>query len=343
MAAKAPAPDPAGIAALPSIALSLRQGDASACERAAVQLRDLAATGSGDTQIAACVAIANNSDLVDAAFVQALRRPGLSDTVQHALVVTMMSMLLHDDVKHESTPMMLACPYYMPVLLRIIAQPRSRYIPQTPLSKHHTLFVVFTFCCSFEAIRSIARFIYGKYGKANAQSLPLGLPRILVRVINDDSDTTDNRVCAMFCLSCMATHAPASVLGEQDTITCALRIIQQQGTGNAPIPLAPLPFFARRLLIAAPSSIELTQASSNPCPPSPLRHEAVGHQSKIRVHSDEQNRRVLAVCVTRCHGGAHAASQGRSIRTPAHIVSGRRRAAHCQRCADVPGECHGQP
>jgi hypothetical protein len=234
-----------------------------------VQLRDLAATGSGDTRIAACVAIANNSDLVDAAFVQALRRQGLSDTVQHALVVTMMSMLLHDDVKHESTPMMLACPYYMPVLLRIIAQPRSRYIPQSPLSTHHTLFVVFTFCCSFEAIRSIARIIYGKYGKANAQLLPLGLPRILVRVINDDSDTTDNRVCAMFCLSCMATHAPASVLGDQDTVTCALRIIQQQGTGKAPIPLAPLPFFATRLFVAAPSSIELTPASSNPCPPSP--------------------------------------------------------------------------
>ena len=143
MAAKAPAPDPAGIAALPSIALSLRQGDASACERAAVQLRDLAATGSGDTQIAACVAIANNSDLVNAAFVEALRRPGLSDNVQHALVVTMMSMLLHDDVKHESTPMMLACPFYMPVLLRIIAQPRSRYIPQTPLSTRHTLCSLF--------------------------------------------------------------------------------------------------------------------------------------------------------------------------------------------------------
>ncbi len=39
----------------------------------------------------------------------------------HALVTTMV-MMNHDEVKDASTPMMQACPVYLPVLQRIIAQ-----------------------------------------------------------------------------------------------------------------------------------------------------------------------------------------------------------------------------
>ena len=122
MTAPAPAPDPAAAAALPTIALALRQGDAAACDAAAVQLRDLVAKAPGDTQAAVCVAIAKNGEVVDAAFVQALGRQGLSDAAQHSLVLAMMTMLLHDDAKEGSTAMMQACPHYLPTLLRIIAQ-----------------------------------------------------------------------------------------------------------------------------------------------------------------------------------------------------------------------------
>ena len=137
MTAPAPAPDPSAIAALPSFALALRQGDASACERAAVQLRDLVTNAPGGTEAAICVAIAKNGEAVDAAFVQALGRQGLSEGAQHALVVAMMTMLRHDDVKEASTPMMQACPHYLPLLLRVIAQEQPvatcRYCPP-PLS-----------------------------------------------------------------------------------------------------------------------------------------------------------------------------------------------------------------
>jgi len=122
MTAAIPAPVPAAIAALPAIALALRQGDASSCEHAAVRLKDLVTQAAGDAQAAVCVATAKISEVVDAAFVQALGRQGLSDAAQHALVLTMMSMLNHDDVKEASSAMMQACPVYLPILLRIIAQ-----------------------------------------------------------------------------------------------------------------------------------------------------------------------------------------------------------------------------
>ena len=139
MAAKAPAPDPAGIAALPSIALSLRQGDASACERAAVQLRDLVANAPGGTEAAICAAIAKNGEVVDAAFVQALGRQELSDGAQHALVVAMLTMYMkaYDVCNDPSSAMMQASPLFLPLLLRVIAQEQPvatcRYCPCTPL------------------------------------------------------------------------------------------------------------------------------------------------------------------------------------------------------------------
>ena len=139
MTAPAPAPDPSAIAALPSIALALRQGDASACERAAVQLRDLVANAPGGTEAAICVAIAKNGEVVDAAFVQALGRQELSDGAQHALVVAMTSMYMkaYDACNDPSSAMMQASPLFLPLLLRVIAQEQPvatcRYCPRTPL------------------------------------------------------------------------------------------------------------------------------------------------------------------------------------------------------------------
>ena len=124
MTALAPAPDPAVAAALPTIALALRQGDAAACDAAAVQLRDIVTKAPADAQAAACVAIARSSEVVDAAFVRALGRPGLSDAAQHSLVTTMMKMymLAYDTCNDPSSAMMQACTVYLPTLLRIIAQ-----------------------------------------------------------------------------------------------------------------------------------------------------------------------------------------------------------------------------
>jgi hypothetical protein len=70
------------------------------------------------------VAVARSSDVVDAAFVRALGRPGLSDAVQHALVTTMKTMYMqaYDTCNEPSSAMMQASPVYLPVLLRIIAQ-----------------------------------------------------------------------------------------------------------------------------------------------------------------------------------------------------------------------------
>jgi len=128
MTAASPAPDPAAIAALPAIALALRQGDGSSCEHAAVRLRDLvtkaAAEAAGDAQAAVCGAIANNGEVVDAAFVQALGRQGLSDAAQRALVLTMMSLYMkfYDVCNDPSSAMMQASFLFLPILLRIISQ-----------------------------------------------------------------------------------------------------------------------------------------------------------------------------------------------------------------------------
>jgi hypothetical protein len=122
MADLATAPEAAAIAAFPSIALALRQGDAAALDSAAAQLRDLVTKAPADAAAAVCVAVAKSDDVVDAAFVQALGRADLSDAAQHALATTMMALFFHDDAKDASTALMRACPVYLPVLLRIIAQ-----------------------------------------------------------------------------------------------------------------------------------------------------------------------------------------------------------------------------
>jgi hypothetical protein len=108
------------LAQLPAIALALRDADISVLEAAAVQLRDLVVAPDAAADV--CAAVANHSEVVDAAFVRALGRPGLSAASQHALVLAMMTIFRHDDTKDASTPLMRSCPLYLPVLLRIIAQ-----------------------------------------------------------------------------------------------------------------------------------------------------------------------------------------------------------------------------
>jgi hypothetical protein len=58
----------------------------------------------------------------------------------------------------------------------------------------------------------------------------MGVPRALVRVVDSDTDT-DNRTCAMNCLNSVAIDAPASVLTNSEAVACALRVVQEQGTG----------------------------------------------------------------------------------------------------------------
>jgi hypothetical protein len=122
MADLATAPEAAAIAVFPSIALALRQGDAAALDSAAAQLRDLVTKAPADAAAAVCVAVAKSDDVVEAAFVQALGRADLSDAAQHALVTTMMALLLHNDAKDACTVLMRAAPVYLPAFLRIIAQ-----------------------------------------------------------------------------------------------------------------------------------------------------------------------------------------------------------------------------
>ena len=108
MADLAIAPEHAAVAAFPSIAVALRQGDAAARDSAAAQLRDLVTKAPADAAAAVRVAVAKSDDVVDAAFVQALVRADLSDAAQHALVSSMTTMLLQDDVKEASTAIMQA-------------------------------------------------------------------------------------------------------------------------------------------------------------------------------------------------------------------------------------------
>ena len=122
MAGLATAPAAAAIAALPSIALALRQGDASACANAAAQLLDLVANAPADAAASVSVTVAKSDDIIDAAFVQALGRADVSDVAQHALVTAMMMILLHDDAKEAGTALMRASPVHLPAFLRIIAQ-----------------------------------------------------------------------------------------------------------------------------------------------------------------------------------------------------------------------------
>jgi hypothetical protein len=90
-----------------------------------------------------------------------------------------------------------------------------------------------TLYCRFESIRSIVRFVFGKHGKANVLLLPAGLPRVLSRVVDSDLDA-DNRVCAMNCLVNISAKYLSLVLVGNEIIACALRVVQEQGTGAAP-------------------------------------------------------------------------------------------------------------
>jgi hypothetical protein len=95
--------------------------------------------------------------------------------------------------------------------------------------------------------------MFGKHGKANAVKLPADLPQTLSRVVDSDRDT-DNRTCAMSCLNSIAVDAPCLVLADNSIIACALRVVQEQGTGAAPPPPSPTP----------PSSSAASPLSSSP-------------------------------------------------------------------------------
>ena len=112
----------AAIAALPAIAAALRLGDPAACDAAAAQLRELVEKAPADAAAAVCVAVARHDDVVDAAFVHALGRAGLSDAAQHALVTAMMTILFHDDAIEAGTALMRAASVFLPALQRIIAR-----------------------------------------------------------------------------------------------------------------------------------------------------------------------------------------------------------------------------
>ncbi len=124
MADTASAPDTAAIATLPSIALSLRRGDAAACNSAAAQLRDLVTKAPADTATEVCAAVAAHGDVVDASFVQALGRADMDGGTQHALVLAMLAlyMQVHEECNEPSSPMMQASPIFIPILTSIIAR-----------------------------------------------------------------------------------------------------------------------------------------------------------------------------------------------------------------------------
>jgi hypothetical protein len=70
----------------------------------------------------------------------------------------------------------------------------------------------------------------GKHAKSNAQLLSPDFRHVLVSVIENDSDI-DNRTCAMNCLANIASILPSFVLADNDVVACALRVIEEQGTG----------------------------------------------------------------------------------------------------------------
>jgi hypothetical protein len=77
--------------------------------------------------------------------------------------------------------------------------------------------------------------VFSKHANANVLLLPTGVPRALSRVVDSDLDT-DNRVWAMNCLVNLViqTHGRSLVLVDSAIIACALRVVQEQGTGAAP-------------------------------------------------------------------------------------------------------------
>jgi hypothetical protein len=122
MATFAPKVTPSALAVLPALALALRRGDASACESASFQLRDLVTKAPADA--ATAIAVVSSIDIVESAFVHALGRLDLSQEAQHALILTMkvLYMKAHDECTRPSSAMMLGSPVFLPILQRIIAQ-----------------------------------------------------------------------------------------------------------------------------------------------------------------------------------------------------------------------------
>ena len=84
--------------------------------------------------------------------------------------------------------------------------------------------------------------MFGTHDETNVLLLPTDLPRVLARVIDSDVDT-DNRTCAMVCLCNIAVNEKGRflVLVDNEIIACALRVVQEQGTGAAPFSPPPAP------------------------------------------------------------------------------------------------------
>lgn len=76
--------------------------------------------------------------------------------------------------------------------------------------------------------------MYGVYGKPNAQKLSIELPRILASVVDTDTDN-DNRTCAMNCLNNIAAYLPSLVVVGSEAVSCAIRVIREQGSGTPPL------------------------------------------------------------------------------------------------------------
>ncbi len=78
--------------------------------------------------------------------------------------------------------------------------------------------------------------MFGKHANTNALRLPTGLPSVLACVVDRDSDV-DNRTCAMNCLANIATksNGRSLLLADNEIVACALRVVQEQGTGAAPL------------------------------------------------------------------------------------------------------------
>jgi hypothetical protein len=80
--------------------------------------------------------------------------------------------------------------------------------------------------------------VYGIYGKENAQLLSMELPSVLARVVDTDTDS-DNRTCAMNCLNNIAAYLPSLVIAGNEAVACALRVIEEQGTGAVRMAIPP--------------------------------------------------------------------------------------------------------
>ncbi len=183
--------------------------------------------------------------------------------------------------------------------------------------------VCVTCSCRFEAIRSIHRLAYGKHGNTNVLLLPTGLSRVLSRVVDSDLDT-DNRALAMACLCNIAskTHGHSLVLVDNEIIACALRVVQEQGTGAAPFspptpPPPPLAFSRTLLLIFRPAFVFSLFALLS------YRNDVLVHQRKVWIHADERSGRFLEKCIRISRWCMHAAAHGRAYRAPAHLFSAR--------------------